>query len=74
MNRWNTFYINSIILEDNEPNILKKIRSNSNNKNFNCSTYKLNNSKYLKNKKILITDESKDTHKIKILKKKNKIQ
>ena len=65
---------NSIILEDNEPNILKKIRSNSNNKNFNCSTYKLNNSKYLKNKKILITDESKDTHKIKILKKKNKIQ
>ena len=64
---------NSIILEDNEPNILKKIRSNSNNKNFNCSNYKLNNSKYLKNKKILITDESKDTHKIKILKKKNKI-
>ena len=63
---------NSIILGDNDTNILKKIRSNTNQKDFNCSINKLNNRKC--NKKIFVTEESKGTHKSKILKKKNKIQ
>ena len=63
---------NSIILGDNDTNILKKMRSNTNQKAFNFSINKLNNRKY--NKKIFVTEESKGTHKSNILKKKNKIQ
>ena len=63
----------SIILKDNDTNILKKIRPISDYKQLNCSTNKLNNSKYLKNKKIFVSNENEEIYKIRILKKKNKI-